>query len=218
MMNRVIAAAAVSGLLMAGSAVSGVMAADLPVAMSAPQTFNSAVISSNTAASTWTGFYLGGHLGGVTSNDFSEHNSALMGGVQAGYTHQIDAFVLGAELQASLADALHYELVPGADLKQNWSVAAKGLAGVAFGNTMLYGTAGLSVAELEPSGATTSSAETHAGAVFGAGVEHAFGNGISLRAEYLQTRYFDVNSTVGGIGRTDELTNHAITAGVNFRF
>ena len=39
-----------------------------------------------------------------------------------------------------------------------------------------------------------------------------------MRAEYLQTRYFDVDSAVAGIGRTDDLTNHAITVGVNYRF
>lgn len=56
------------------------------------------------------------------------------------------------------------------------------------------------------------------GLAFGAGVEQAITSNVSLRAEYQQTRFYDVESTVGGLGRTDDLTSHALKAGINFRF
>lgn len=204
------------------ASISGVAAADFPSAAQpdaapfAPTQYNSAEMS--LAADEWSGFYIGAHLGGVTSDDFSESNSDWTGGVQAGYLQQFDSLVLGAEIAASLYDELSYELSPTAGLQQEWSVTATGRAGVAVGQTLLYGLAGLSVTELNPTGATTSASDTYAGAVFGVGVEQALGNGWSVRAEYQQTNYWDIASSAGGIDRVDDLTNHAITAGVNFRF
>lgn len=199
-------------------AVSGASAADLIVSPQAPvQAYNSLDVA--IATDDWTGFYIGANVGGGTTNDFNEANSAWMGGVQAGYLQQFGNFVIGGELAATYSDDLTYELTPGAGLNQNWSVEAEGRAGVALDTgTLLYGTAGVAFAELSPTGATTSAAETHAGAIFGAGVEQALGNGWSLQAEYTQTRFWDINSSVAGVGRTDSLTNHAITAGVNYRF
>jgi outer membrane immunogenic protein len=208
--------AALATIAIAATSVAA-QAADLPYA-----TAPAAPVYSNLdvaiATDEWTGFYIGAHLGGATTHEFEEATSGLTGGVQAGYLQQFGNFVVGAEVQASLSDALYYELAPGAGLEQNWSVALKGRAGAALGQTLIYGTAGVTLAEFEPRGATTSASDTHAGLSFGAGIEQALGGGWSVRAEYLQTRYFDVDSAVGGIGRTDDLTNHAITAGVNFRF
>jgi outer membrane immunogenic protein len=170
------------------------------------------------AGDDWTGFYVGAHLGGVTSDDFSEENSAWMGGIQAGYLQQFDSFVLGGEIAASLHDELSYELSSTAGLQQEWSITATGRAGIALGQTLIYGLAGVSVTELDPSGSTNSASDTYTGAVFGAGVEQALGNGWSVRAEYQQTNYWDIASTSGGITREDDLTNHTVTAGVNYRF
>ena len=120
------------------------------------------------ATDNWTGFYAGAHAGMVSADDFD--NSSFTGGVQAGYLQQFGQFVLGGEVSGTLTDELRYELTPDAGLTQNWSLAAKGRAGVALGDTLLYGTAGVSVAELEPQGTTTSGKDTYAGAVFGAGI------------------------------------------------
>jgi outer membrane immunogenic protein len=190
-------------------------AADLPATQAATYYPDASLAL---ATDTWTGFYAGASGGYITSNDFKENNSAWTGGVQAGYLQQFDMFVIGAELQGLLSNELDYELVPGAGLKQNWSVAAKARAGVALGDTLIYGTAGGSFAELEPTGTTSSAKESHAGVVFGGGVEQALGKNLSLRAEYLQTRYFGVETAVAGVGRKDDLVNHAITLGVNYRF
>lgn len=199
----------------AAASVSATQAADLAT-YSPPPAASYADAGLAIATDTWTGFYAGAHAGVSSADDFD--NSSFTGGVQAGYLQQFGQFVVGGEVSGTLTDELRYELTPDAGLTQNWSLAAKGRAGVALGDTLLYGTAGLSVAELEPQGATTSGTDTHTGAVFGAGIEQNLGNNFSVRAEYLQTRYFDVDSSVAGIGRTDDLTNHAITLGVNYRF
>jgi opacity protein-like surface antigen len=170
------------------------------------------------ATDKWTGFYAGASAGYMTSNDFNENNSAWTGGVQAGYLQQFGMFVVGAEAQASISNELNYELAPGAGLKQNWSVSGLARGGVALGDTLIYNVAGVTFAELEGTGATTSEKAGHAGLIFGAGVEQALGDNFSVRAEYLQSRYFEVESTVAGVARKDDLVDHTVKLGVNYRF
>lgn len=196
------------------ASVSAAQAADLYTPAPAAISYSDAGLA--VATDNWSGFYAGAHGGMMSADDFD--NTSFSGGVQAGYLQQFGQFVVGAEVSGTLSDELRYELTPDAGLTQNWSLAAKGRAGVALGDTLIYGTAGASLAELEPSGTTTSGTDTYGGVVFGAGVEQNLGNNFSVRAEYLQTRYFDVDSTVAGIARTDDLTNHAVTLGVNYRF
>ncbi|WEK03651.1 MAG: outer membrane beta-barrel protein [Candidatus Devosia phytovorans] len=216
-MSKSVSTASVLALILVAGASSAAMAADLPLATApiAPS-YNSLDVA--IATDDWTGFYVGASIGGATTDDFDEANSAWTGGVQAGYLQQFGTFVVGGELSASLSDDLYYQIQPGAGLQESWAIEAKGRAGVALDQTLIYGTAGIALSELEAAGATTSEAETYAGAVFGAGIEQGLGNGWSLRAEYTQTRYWDVDSTIGGIASTDDLTKHAITAGVNYRF
>lgn len=49
-------------------------------------------------------------------------------------------------------------------------------------------------------------------------MEVAFTEQLSGKLEYTQTRFNGVESTIAGVGRKDDLVNHAIKAGVNFRF
>ena len=172
------------------------------------------------ATDDWSGAYVGGSIGGRTEGDFDFDlgDYGLTAGAQAGYLQQLGMFVLGAEVQGLWTDELHYALTPGAGLAQDWSVAAKGRAGVALGDLLLYGTGGAVFSELKATGATSSPSDWHAGAMFGGGVEHKLGDNLSLRAEYLQTRFFDVDSTVAGAAREDDLVNHSTTVGLNYRF
>lgn len=54
--------------------------------------------------------------------------------------------------------------------------------------------------------------------MFGVGVEHKLGDNLSLRAEYRQTRFFDVDTKVAGATREDDLVNHSTTVCLNHRF
>lgn len=197
-------------------------AADLPGTVTVPTVQPEPVLAAqgSTAAwvDRWTGFYVGAHLGGVTTQDLSDGGMVWTGGAQAGFLQQFGAFVLGSELAVVLHDELAYELTPGAGLQQDWSVNLTGHAGLALGDTLLYGLAGAALTELQPTGATTSGAGSQIGFIWGAGIEQSIGGGWSLRAEYQQTSFFDVESSVSGNGREDDLTAHAVTLGVNFRF
>ena len=166
----------------------------------------------------WTGFYVGVHGGAMTTSEFDQDHLKASGGAQAGYLQQFGMFVVGGEVDATVSNDLTYELAPGAGLSQDWSIAAKSRAGVSLDNTLIYSVAGVQAAQLKGTGLATSDPITQAGVVFGAGVEQSLGNNISIRAEYLQTRYFDVASSIGGIGRNDDLIGHAVTVGANYKF
>src|SRR5579864_290804 len=52
----------------------------------------------------WTGFYLGGHIGGAFpgSNNLQGNNARFMGGVQGGFDYEFaNNWVIGAEAQYS---------------------------------------------------------------------------------------------------------------------
>lgn len=172
------------------------------------------------ATDRWSGLYAGVTAGGRTAGDFGFDldDYGLTAGGQVGYLQQLGMFVVGAEVQGLWSDELYYALTPDAGLTQNWSVAAKGRAGVALGDLLVYGTGGAVLAELSPAGTTSSGSKWQTGAVFGGGLEHRLGDNLSVRAEYLQTRLFDVESAVAGVGRSDNLTNHSVTLGLNYRF
>lgn len=172
------------------------------------------------ASDPWTGFYAG-VLGGVSTkelpNVFAGNN--LMGGVVAGYTSSFGPAVLGAELEGTYTLGKEYSLTSNAALAQSWAGVAKLKAGVAFDDILLYGTAGYGWARLDPKGNVASDARWAGGFAYGGGAEFAFRNGMSIKLEYTQSRYDNVESTlVGGAKRTDNLVNHAIKAGFNYRF
>jgi outer membrane immunogenic protein len=171
-------------------------------------------------ASEWTGFYAGVH-GGLApkASDFNIFkDSSLLGGVQAGYTMQFGPAVIGAELEGTYAKGIVHSVGAG-ELEQNWSGAAKVRGGLALGGTLVYATGGYAVARLDAGNNVISDDKWVGGMLWGAGLEQSFGNGLSARVEYTQTRFNDVDSTlIGNLHRTDDLTNHAVKAGLNFRF
>lgn len=168
----------------------------------------------------WTGLYVGVH-GGFTPREVPNvfNGAGWNGGVQVGYNFAVGPGVIGAELEGSYSGGTNYKLGnSGGELGQTWTGAAKLRGGIAFDQTLLYGTLGYGAARLDPKGAVTSPAQWASGFVFGGGVEQSFGNGLSARLEYTQMRLNSVATTVGGVNRTDDLVNHAIKAGLNFRF
>jgi outer membrane immunogenic protein len=102
-MNNLLRATAITSLLLLGTSLAA-NAADLPPAQpvyKAPPAYAPPQFS-------WTGFYIGGNLGGgwnqgnVTDSvfgvNFSNHsNAAFLGGGQVGVNYQINSFVIGAE-------------------------------------------------------------------------------------------------------------------------
>ena len=136
-----------------------------------------------------------------------------------GYTTSLGPTVVGAELEGTYTSGKEYSLTGNASLAQTWSGAAKLRAGVSFDSMLLYGTVGYGWARLDPKGNVVSDPRWAGGFTYGAGVEYLFRNGLTTRLEYTQSRYDNVESTLaGGIKRTDSFVNHAIKAGLSYRF
>lgn len=209
MTKAMIALPAGIGLLVATLASGGALASDL-LAVEGP------VEPALSYAQTdyWTGFYAGVY----GAQGIVDTVAAYNGGVQFGYNHRFDNFVLGAEIEGTYNNAQDYLLPGGGVLRQNWSGAASLRAGIAFDRVLLYGTAGVGAAYLESEGTVTSPDKWVYGLTFGGGVEVAFTDAVSAKLEYTQALYTGVESTIGGVTRTDDLTNHAIKAGLNFHF
>jgi outer membrane immunogenic protein len=113
----------------------------------------------------WTGFYVGGHIGGSWTNEewvntanttlfgdlgpgqgFRQRGSGIFGGAQAGYNWQASNFVFGLEGTISGMDnsgtARNNVFGVGLDdvfsWRTDWMVTVVGRAGVAFNNNLLY--------------------------------------------------------------------------------
>ena len=169
----------------------------------------------------WTGPYVGGHLGYGWSNDVTkEYFTAnrqfiglqnyfkprgFFGGVHAGYNWQFGSFVAGLETDAEITD-IHGGFVdppvapfnPGGRVssKMPFQGSLRARLGYAMGRTMVYMTGGVAMGQFEHvytnwPGVSETFRKTIFGGTVGGGVEHAFTNFLTLRAEYRFTAYPD---------------------------
>ena len=170
----------------------------------------------------WTGFYLGAHLGyamsknsglydqtdaaGPTDLSGLKLNGMVYGG-QLGFNWQVSNFVLGAEFDGSFGNAKKTIYSPepaprGPDPitgERSSLMSIRARLGYAFDRTLVYGTGGIGWAKRTLTitevfdGTTGSVSSNKSGMVYGAGIEHAFLNNISVRLEYL---HYQVSTTV----------------------
>jgi outer membrane immunogenic protein len=182
-------------------AMQAASAADMPVkapAYQAPAAYN------------WTGFYLGGHIGGGWSHTdwnqtFSSFALALdsgsanangfLGGAQAGYNYQMGQFVLGLEGDFSWTDMSgtggHSVFTNySGTTRTKWTATITPRIGYAWQNALLYAKGGVAFEADENtinfSGAATTNtvSATRTGWTVGAGVEYGFWNNWSAKLEY----------------------------------
>jgi outer membrane immunogenic protein len=184
----------------------------------------------------WTGFYIGGHLGGAFAGDNSVlgSNARFLGGVQGGVDYQFAPnWVVGAEAQYSwLSNNNNAAVFPGGTLitsNNNQLGSVTGRLGYAWGPALFYGKGGfawrdnnnfgVSVAGV-PAAFTTNGSHND-GYTVGAGLEYMFAPNWSAKAEY---QYYNFGNTtftsgpapiVGARFRDDE---HTVKVGVNYRF
>jgi outer membrane immunogenic protein len=117
----------------------------------------------------WTGFYIGGHVGGSWVDEKASilsttgpllnplgtviggDRSGFLGGVQAGYNYQVSNWVFGIGADASwtnitVATVTAATLIPGGVTNTagttNWYVTATGRIGYAWNNVLVYGKGG----------------------------------------------------------------------------
>jgi outer membrane immunogenic protein len=201
--------------VMAGVA-SSAFAADLPSHKAppapapyyAPQAFS------------WTGFYVGANGGWAASTgggDFGKPSGGLVGGT-VGYNYQIGHFVGGLESDLDWADLnkTGVNTLGAYSNRVDSLFTARARAGVAFDRLLIYGTAGYAGAEDHVSvPGIMSSTDWRSGGAFGGGVEYAFTNNISAKAEYIYAPF----ASKSFVGPTkSDLDVSMVRAGLNYKF
>jgi outer membrane immunogenic protein len=188
----------------------------------------------------WTGFYVGGHLGGAFSgsNHFNglalgSYSAQFLGGVQAGADYQFSSnWVAGVEGQYSWLGRNNVTALFPAGF--GYSNDTRGLGsltgriGYSFGPALLYAKGGYAYADYREAlllngapVAFTLNGGHHNGYTVGGGLEYMLTLNWSTKAEY---QYYDFGSrrfvapqilAPFGSFRADE---HTVKAGVNYRF
>lgn len=166
----------------------------------------------------WQGPYIGANLGyqfsSIANNPADP--SGFAGGLQGGYNVQRGQFVFGAEADFQFS-AAEDRFAPW-KFSNPWFGTLRGRAGAAFGNVLLYGTAGVAYGALRGQNTFvgTSETSTEFGWVAGAGVEMALTRNWSSKIEYL---YIDLGERPYWItGTNNELEMSVVRFGVNYRF
>jgi len=181
----------------------------------------------------WTGFYIGGHIGGAFSggDNSLQGDSRFLGGIQGGADYQFaNNWVLGIEAQYSwMSNNNNGVLFPGGILvtsNSNELGSVTGRLGYSFGPTLLYAKGGYAFKDGDhltvagsPVGFSTTG-NTRDGYTVGAGLEYMFAPNWSAKVEY---QYYNFGSTtfltpVGLAGVRVNDDEHTVKAGVNYRF
>jgi len=210
-------------------------AADLPIR----QPITKAPIM---ASYNWSGFYIGGHLGGgwgekdwvaVGFGPLGAHDvDGFIGGGQVGINYQVGALVLGIEADFSWADlkGSHVDTVFGGNNLTNvdWFGTVTGRIGYAWDRTLLYVKGGGAWAHdkytITSGGLFFAGAnDTNWGWTIGGGLEYGMTPNWSLKLEYNYLS-FDTNRVtfvpVAGapFDRDVDQNIHVLKAGINYRF
>ncbi len=172
------------------------------------------------------------------------NTSAVVGGIHAGYNHQLpgSAVVIGVEgdfegsginKTSNVFYSAAGALLPGAytlNTKIDWQGSLRARVGYAFGDALLYATGGVAFADIKTNYASAGTAAgysgVHAGWTAGAGLEYAISRNWTVRGEYRYASYGNVNDGLipapvafwGGVSESHKIAEHALRAGVSYRF
>lgn len=212
------------GFLLTSVLAGAAGAADLPP-QNATYSKAPAVVSPVT---NWSGFYAGvmaGYAAEATNNPIKLKGGFAGGTV--GYNVQSGMFVGGIEADGAWADVSSSVLIFPVTVtaKVDALATVRGRVGVAFDQVLLYGTAGLALADASLSasafGVSIADSRTMTGWTAGAGVEWMFLPHWSLKAEYLYRSFggqtFFAAQFPPGIP-TGTLNLSSAQVGVNFHF
>jgi outer membrane immunogenic protein len=231
---RLVAAAAI-----AVAAYRPALAADLP-APSLPPPLPAAIYN-------WTGFYLGinGGFGtgisnwsdGVIGTTGSFPISGFLIGGTAGVNYQIAEYVFGIEgdgdwtnlrgNSGSTCGAISAVVAPplGFQTQSQWLATVRGRVGYAFDRILLYGTAGAAFGNVQTglNPPSTFDSAVEAGWTVGAGIEVAFAQNWTAKAEYLFVDLPNATCTTaancgGAAGSIVSFNENVIRAGINYKF
>jgi outer membrane immunogenic protein len=194
----------------------------------------------------WTGFYIGGNLGGawasgtLTDNfsgaSFTGNHSGFIGGGQIGYNWQVaPQFVLGVEWMfdgTSISKSSNTITIFNGDVLQggastDWVSTLAARFGYAANNLLYYGKAGggwvqnsATVTDLT-TGASISNSNTNSGWLLGAGIEYGLTYNWTIKLEYDHLGMDNwTRSSPLFVGDTVTLSRHIdmFTVGANYKF
>lgn len=235
----------IKGLFLASAAIAAfpigaVNAADLPARMPVK------AVPIVAPPFNWTGFYIGANAGvlwgrsvqtvdldtfGGIPADTSTY-AGFIGGVQAGYNWQFSNVVLGIEADIDGSTARKSVATSASDthnMALNWLGTVRGRAGLAFDRFLPYFTGGVAFAGLKneivdtgvPFGAVNRGS-TATGWTVGGGLEYAFDNHWSAKAEYLYVKFPDKTVALASGGYNFQFTfkdtDQIARIGLNYRF
>jgi len=214
--------------LAALSAAVSAQAADLPSRKQAPVAASS---YAPTPAFSWTGFYVGGNTGYGTGS-FTKSGKAAFGspssgllGLTAGYNYQVGQFVAGIEgdMDKAWLKSTSASTFGNGRGYLTSSGSIRGRVGYALDRALVYGTAGFAYGNVKGSLTTSTPAfmsqnKIATGYNLGAGIEYAFTNNISAKAEYLYTSLGSKNYFNGSNVVPTGLHYSTVRAGINYHF
>jgi outer membrane immunogenic protein len=207
------------------------LAADLPA-----RTYTKAPPAYAAPIYNWTGFYIGGHLGGAFAGDNSltGNNGRFLGGVQGGADYQFaPSWVIGVEAQYSwLASNNTGVLFPSGTLVTSNSDqlgSVTGRLGYTWGPALLYAKGGFAWKDRNDIGVSvggapvpfTTDGDHRDGYTVGAGLEYMFAPNWSAKVEYQYYNFGDTTFTSGPsdiVGTRFRDDEHTVKAAVNYRF
>jgi outer membrane immunogenic protein len=177
----------------------------------------------------WTGAYVGGNIGYASGTvnweiagggppEGSYDLDGLLVGVQGGYNWQMDSIVFGVEGDVAFSGVAGEDVPLTAARQVNWVASLRGRLGFAVESILLYGTAGVAIANSTGEFFIFDDTETHVGWTVGLGVEAMVTDDVSAKLEYAYTDYGTQEYSYGGLPIDTGFTTHAIKAGVNFHF
>ena len=192
----------------------------------------------------WTGFYIGGHVGGdfAGNNSLSGNGGRFLGGVQGGFDYQFAPnWVTGIEAEYSWMTRNNNGVTfPGGVVvtdRDNQLGSVTGRVGYTWGPGMIYVTGGGALTGVQATGgatlisgetATLSNSTTLSGWVVGAGYEYMIAPNWAVRGEYLYYGFSGNNTTtptltfpIAGVtvaGNTGKLNTSVVRIGVDYKF
>ncbi|MEF2073173.1 outer membrane protein [Consotaella aegiceratis] len=195
-------------------------------------------------AYTWSGFYVGGQLGGAFGGDVydrDDDDAGFIGGIHAGYDYQMDNFVFGGLVDLNFMDAQSTALYSdgaGSVAADSYRIKEMGTArlkaGYAMDRFMVYGTGGLAWANIDDSTGLNATAEAagysasndsdNFGYAVGGGLDYLATPNVSVGVEYLYTNLgehdFDVDSPTGtdDFSTSSDLDFHTVWAKASYHF
>jgi outer membrane immunogenic protein len=193
----------------------------------------------------WTGFYIGGNLGGAWANGtltdtltgarFTGNHSGFIGGGQVGYNWQVaPQFVLGVEgmfdgtdiKSSNMVTILNGNVLRGS-AKTDWISTVAARFGYAANNWLFYGKGGggwvqnsATVSDVT-TGLSVSNSNTNSGWLAGAGIEYGLTPNWTMKLEYDHLGLSNwTRASPLFVGDTITLSRRIdmVTVGLNYKF